>query len=478
MAKKVLSKSLAIANGYSGTTTIVSESDVEVYMIQPASPCTLGGNAIITLSGTPVKGDRLHFTMKNPITIGAYSFTILGVSIGTKQMASGFDLLMEYNGTSWTPYLRQDFSKTGFIGGDKLAADIVDGSSLELVAGTLGVKDAGITLDKLQNFGGDAKLLLSGADGVPVIVTLGQDVTIDHDGNVTIANNAITTGKIIDEAVTTDKMADLAEGSVLIGNSSSRPAAVNCKTAGYLLLGNGTTIVPVTLSGDVTIAASGAVTIANNAITTAKILDANVTLAKIANIGAGKIILGNASGIPTAVTPSGHATIDNTGVITLANNSVTETIIADGSITPAKMAVSKPVTGFNEGVLSTKTVDSTRLKALLDGTLNNLFSIKSGEIVIAVQIYVQTAHGVAATCNVGVDANARSAGASADGIIKTADLNASAIYKSDNSSFWGALQKFGYFEADGDGNVTIQSSINCSSGALVSGAIMLYLAKG
>jgi len=55
----------------------------------------------------------------------------------------------------------------------------------------------------------------------------------------------------------------LASGDIFVGNAS------NIATA-------------VAMSGDATISNTGAVTIANNAITTAKILNANVTLAKLA----------------------------------------------------------------------------------------------------------------------------------------------------------------------------------------------------
>lgn len=478
MSKNILTKSIPISNGYSGTITLLAESDVEGYVIVPASPCTLGGNAVIALSGTPVKGMRLHFTLSGAITISTHTFTILGNSIGAKQMASGFDLLMEYNGTAWVPFLRQDFLKTGFIGGDKLASDVVDNSTLELNAGVLRVKDLGISMEKLANFGAEAHLIISDETGAPHVIAITGDVTITKDGLVTIANDAVTTAKILDKNVTLGKMADLSEGSILIGNSSSRPVAISCKASGYLLLGNGTTAVAVTLSGDVTISSSGAVTIANDAITTGKILDEAVTLGKIANIGAAKIIVGNASGVPTAVSLSGDVTVSNAGVMTIANNAITTAKILDGAITPAKMSVVKPSTGYAQGVLSMKTIDSTRLKALLDTTTNELFSVNAGEIVVAVQVYVQTAHALAAAAAVGVDANARTAGADADGLIKTLDLNTKGLYKSDDEANYGALQEFGYFEADGNGFITITSTVDCSSGAFVGGAVMYYIAKG
>lgn len=53
---------------------------------------------------------------------------------------------------------------------------------------------------------------------------------------------------------------------------------------GHILVGNASGIATdVAMSGDATLANTGALTIAANAITTAKILDANVTLAKLAS---------------------------------------------------------------------------------------------------------------------------------------------------------------------------------------------------
>lgn len=64
----------------------------------------------------------------------------------------------------------------------------------------------------------------------------------------------------------------------LVASATTLPLAQN-----HIFVGNAAGVATdVAMSGDATIAASGAVTIANDAITTAKILDANVTLAKLA----------------------------------------------------------------------------------------------------------------------------------------------------------------------------------------------------
>jgi hypothetical protein len=74
----------------------------------------------------------------------------------------------------------------------------------------------------------------------------------------------------------------LTTGSVLIG-AAGVGSALDVKGNGKILVGNGTTATSVTVSGDVTLANTGAVTIGNNAVTTVKIADGNVTAAKIAD---------------------------------------------------------------------------------------------------------------------------------------------------------------------------------------------------
>ena len=51
----------------------------------------------------------------------------------------------------------------------------------------------------------------------------------------------------------------------------------------------------------------------------------------------GQIVIANSSGVPTFVSLSGDATISDTGVITIANNAITTTKIADGNVTNLKL---------------------------------------------------------------------------------------------------------------------------------------------
>ena len=86
--------------------------------------------------------------------------------------------------------------------------------------------------------------------------------------------------------------ADMPANSVKVRDANSTGAPSNKTVADtQLLIGDGTGFTAATLSSDVTMANTGAVTIANNA----------VTLAKMAGITRGSIIVGDASGDPSAL---------------------------------------------------------------------------------------------------------------------------------------------------------------------------------
>lgn len=116
--------------------------------------------------------------------------------------------------------------------------------------------------------------------------------------NTNIAPGSISTAMLANGAVTGAKMAALPSGDILVGSAG------NVATA-------------VAMSGDVAIIASGATTIQANAITTAKILNANVTLAKLSSTLAPQSIIKFSSQYTTlggaaaeAITVTGALTSD------------------------------------------------------------------------------------------------------------------------------------------------------------------------
>ena len=104
--------------------------------------------------------------------------------------------------------------------------------------------------------------------------------TAPADRDPTVGNEAITTAKLADDAVTAAKVAYI----------DDTLAATNAN----ILVADGTDFDNVALSGDVTMDNTGAVTVSN-------IADNAVTLAKMAGITRASIIVGDASGDPSAL---------------------------------------------------------------------------------------------------------------------------------------------------------------------------------
>ena len=102
--------------------------------------------------------------------------------------------------------------------------------------------------------------------------------------------SSVSGANIIDASVTNAKLAGsitlakllaATRGFIIRAGASGIWEAVNAAVSGNLLIGDGTDVNSVAMSGAATIAANGVVTLANNAVTTSKITDANVTVAKL-----------------------------------------------------------------------------------------------------------------------------------------------------------------------------------------------------
>jgi uncharacterized protein YifE (UPF0438 family) len=299
-----------------------------------------------------------------------------------------------------------------------------------------------ISLDNSRIFVGNASNIATG-------VVLSGDATISNTGVLTIADDAITTSKIGDTQVTNAKLATgidatkLADGSIdntefqyLNGVTSNIQTQLNSKVSGTLsntniFVGNASNLATgVAMSGDATISNTGVLTIANNAITTAKIGNTQVTNAKIANgVAATKIAngtvdntefqyldgvtsniqvqlnskvsgtltntniyVGNASNVATGVAMSGDATISNTGALTIANDAITTAKIGNLQVTNAKLA-----TGIDATKLADGSISNTEFQ-YLDGVSSNIQTQLDAKMTNALtnsNIYVGDASNVA-----------------------------------------------------------------------------------
>ena len=138
--------------------------------------------------------------------------------------------------------------------------------------------------------------------------------TVSHTNlNNLVANASINTG-----VITTAKLEDGAVTNVKVDNSAaiafSKLASLD---DGYLLVGSsGDVATKIVITGDIAITNAGVTTIQANAVTTAKILDANVTTGKLADsTGASdgvttvKLATGAVTGPKIAMTSDAHGDI-------------------------------------------------------------------------------------------------------------------------------------------------------------------------
>ena len=183
----------------------------------------------------------------------------------------------------------------------------------------------------------DTKIIIGNGSGLTA-AALSGDATMTNGGAVTIANDAVTLAK----------MQNVAANTVLVRDASSEGnISAKAVTNKQILIGDGTGFTAAALGGDATMTNGGVVTIANDAVTTAKIDNDAVTLAKIENVSANtvlvrdanstgdisakavantQILIGDGTGF-TAAALSGDATMTNAGVVTIAANAVEGSMI-------------------------------------------------------------------------------------------------------------------------------------------------------
>lgn len=247
------------------------------------------------------------------------------------------------------------------VDGTILTADLADGA-----INTLKITDGTVTLAKLA---ADAVNSAKIVDGSIALADLaGDSVDSAKIVDATISNADISTTAAIAYAklnlagaiTATDLAADSVNDSrILDGSILAADLAADAVTSAKILDGSIT---------DADIAASAA-----------------IALSKLANGTNGQIIVANASGVPVYVALSGDATIDNTGAIAIANLAVTNAKLAadsvdsvkivDGSIVAADLAA--------DAVTTAKVLDGTLVDADVDGSANIALSkLASGALIV------------------------------------------------------------------------------------------------
>lgn len=101
-----------------------------------------------------------------------------------------------------------------------------------------------------------------------ILPNFGQDEFIDTSR---LKDNAVTTNKIVDDAVTLSKLANITRGNILVGGPADAPTALNAKQDGYILIGDGTDLNSVPVTGPISISNAGVTSIKDNSIQASKL---------------------------------------------------------------------------------------------------------------------------------------------------------------------------------------------------------------
>jgi len=151
--------------------------------------------------------------------------------------------------------------------------------------------------------------------------------------------------------VSTDNIALTLDGTTLaVGATGLKLADVG---AGQVLVGDGVGHARgVTITGDITIDQAGVAVLTAGSVDGNAVANGSLALAKLASGGAGQLVVVGADGVPAYTTLSGDATISATGSLQLGAGSVSTVELADAAVTLAKLtplAVGQVIIGTTGG---------------------------------------------------------------------------------------------------------------------------------
>jgi hypothetical protein len=348
-----------------------------------------------------------------------------------------------------------------------LAVDIATGAvtSEEILDQTIADAD----LDKLN-------IPLSGFGAAVTNVDLGSQRIINLQNPVDNQDAAtkIYIDAAIDNAVDTGN--NLAEGNIWVGDNSNNQAMVNASQSGFMLVGDGTTVNSVDITGDVEVDAAGLTTIQADAVTSMEIQNETILNEDIADgtinlrekvtsilpienggtnsgtplvggrvmvsrdgriveagvMNPGQVVVGTASD-PAVVTITGDISIDQSGATVIGNEAVNSAKISDGSVMNSDIA---PTAAIDATKIAAGTVDNDELGYLdgvssgiqgqftgvLTGIADEMNRAMAAETTLANDITAEEARAIAAETGLANDITAEETRAMAAEAILATDI--------------------------------------------------------
>jgi len=205
-------------------------ADANQLLVSVAGVIQEGGQAYSVLSGTP---QQISFT-EAPAT-GVEIFIVwLGKQTTGPTFASGMITGKTALGTAPAAddtFIIYDESTSTL---KKVAYSNVHSGVSDMAANTVKVRDAATTGTPTDKAVINEQILIGDGTGFTA-AALSGDVTMTNAGAVTIANNAIDTAEIADNAVGLAEMAGLTRASIITGDASGDPSALAKGTSEQVL---------------------------------------------------------------------------------------------------------------------------------------------------------------------------------------------------------------------------------------------------
>ena len=230
------------------------------------------------------------------------------------------------------------------------------------------------TLSRLRDFTADR-------DATPPVAISAQGIDDELDQIITETNAQDVRLDTL-EAGGNVSTADLADDAVTPAKTSFVDDTL-VATDTHIMVADGTDFDNVAVSGDATLSNTGVLTIGNDKIVTSKVLDSNITTAKLSadavtpakasftddSLAATDTHIMVADGTDFGnVAVSGDATLANTGALTIASNAITESKIANGAITTDKLSADCVVAAkvadnslMNADINTSAAIDATKI---------------------------------------------------------------------------------------------------------------------